>query len=314
MTYIYLILIIICIASGNNFTCTINTKDLKESNCVLYKKETNQFILSSQSTIIHLNDGYYSFSFDGLLSNQKVNIKLTGKGDILFNLYNLNNTNIYFDSYENQIITLLYFNGLIHLFSEKTIKGVIIYQEDLSNLKFSPTIIISSLLSFEEINSMKFKKEQYNIEPSFSIKQQIVNTITKIKLLFIEMKQNILYWNEQRKIEEDKLFHSEELEFIKQRVKSKINFLASFINSITIEQIKVKTLCQSCIFWFRLKASVTNALGITTATNFCDYDYVPKTLCKVTVQTTHSLTSKYLYDEKKEEEMYCSSYCLIQKK
>ncbi|KAL7719368.1 hypothetical protein QTN25_003089 [Entamoeba marina] len=195
--------------------------------------------------------------------------------------------------------------GTINIFNKEMVTVIFLCFGDSYVVKASNPLIVSIL----NVNQTKecdlavnanivvrklnytFLQEQY---------QQIFNKSEEISNEEIEIEEGIttkiqtLYEN---------VSHSKETEYIEELIKIlQTNPLK--------EQVVVRSaLCSSCIFWYRLKTSTQHALGITTVTDFCDYYYIPKTLCKVTVQTTHSLSSKYFNNEREEEQLYCEKYC-----
>ena len=141
-----------------------------------------------------------------------------------------------------------------------------------------------------------------NIINYTSLDNVLISSSIQLNLLHFRVNETMTFLN---KFERASELLSSIPSMLYKRVKESLHYIG--VNLPTLNASPV--LCNICIFWFRLKNSMESAFTVNTATDICEYEYVPKKFCKFLIQTGHSLSAKYFYDERELEKRFCINYC-----
>lgn len=287
-------LVVCLIVMVNGGRCTIDgVRDNTE--CASMLVDGIYSVRSLQSTLVNWpQDQVILYRFQEVPFDT-VDLVLVGNGTFLISLKGMNNTTFLVDVKSSPQIFLIYYGGSICVQSTKPISANLVYNTSQHALKLVNVEIESAVPSslYEMLN------EHYQHEDSGSllsrIRRGITHYVSLVSSTIIKGTANIL--------------DSPQMNFTQERAYSLWGSMKLSFSGTSIGRVSKSVQCHACVFWYRLKTSTESALGISSATSFCDINFVPKELCKVAIQTTHSLGSKYLFDDKEAERAYCNSSC-----
>ncbi|ELP93525.1 hypothetical protein EIN_060700 [Entamoeba invadens IP1] len=273
----------------NGYYCVVDNTE-KKNECLLKNKDGQYEVVVEELQIESQNTLFLKISKH--LLGKDVKISMKGKGPFILNSKEVIKGNIELDINPLTMMYFLYYGGNINVISKSKINLGVVYLNTTKEFLVKSNTVEFKILTFNELS-------QVLSHPKMSAKSTLLTKM--IDFFYSKNKQPI-----------DQIFEILEsglpqLHF--NIFEKKLSELNSQIQKANISKISSQLRCKSCIFWFRFKMSASNALGLTSATDFCDMSFVPTTLCKITIQTSHSLSSKYFYDEKKAEEKYCKNYC-----